>query len=149
MTVEHSRAQLARAMTEDDLKEAVIGEAQLRGWLVHHCRPARAAAGKWSTPIEGDPGFVDLVLVHPRHGVLWRELKSQRGRLDDDQRRWLAALSSSGADAKVWRPIHWVEGSIDLELRGKAHVEIHVTVAPAPTFEEGFAAGLHRGRGGG
>lgn len=118
---EATARQLAQAMTEDDLKGAVLAEAALRGWLVHHDRPARSRRGgedRYSTPIEGDAGFADLVLVHHRHGVLFRELKSQRGTLDEDQRVWLAALSDAHADVAVWRPNDWIEGTIGRQLQG-------------------------------
>lgn len=115
-----SRLALARTMTEDDLKEAVVAAAGLHGWLVHHCRPARVHRGDadaWATPVEGNVGFVDLVLAHPSRGVLFRELKSERGTLDDAQRLWLATLSNGGANVGIWRPRDWVGGAIDLELR--------------------------------
>lgn len=124
MTTAANRAALARAMTEDDLKAAVLDAAALRGWLVHHDRPARArrdGADTYRTAIEGDPGFPDLVLAHRRHGTLFRELKSERGRLSDDQQLWLAALADGGADVAVWTPTNWVDGLIDLELMGTPH----------------------------
>lgn len=111
------RQRIARAMTEDDLLEAVVAAAGFRGWHVHHSRPARTAQG-WRTALVGNPGLPDLVLAHPRHGVLFRELKSMRGTLDDDQRGWLDALTNGGANVAVWRPSDWVDGLIDLELSG-------------------------------
>lgn len=153
MTVADSKRALARAMTEDQLKDAVLGAAALHGWLVHHDRPARARRGgeeRYETAIEGDAGFVDLVLAHPRHGVLFRELKTERGSLSDDQRAWLDALSGSGrADVGVWRPEDWISGLIDVELQGKHRGDrlpaIHVNMGPARTFEQGYAAGLADG----
>jgi hypothetical protein len=53
-----------------------------------------------------EPGFPDLTVVGA-HGVLFRELKSERGRVTADQRRWLDALAAAGADVVVWRPCDW------------------------------------------
>lgn len=116
-----SRAQMARAMTEDDLKAAILDACSVYGWLVHHSRPSRErrdGADVYRTAIEGDAGLPDLILAHPKHGVLFRELKSERGHLRPDQQVWLAALADGGANVDVWTPTAWVDGLIDLELRG-------------------------------
>ena len=92
-------------MTEDEFKTQVIQLAHLHGWLVAHFRPARVIVGgeeTWRTPVSAHgKGFPDLVLV--RGGVvLFRELKTDRGKVSDDQRKWLKATGG-----KVWRPMHW------------------------------------------
>jgi len=69
-------------------------------------------SGKWATPIQGHAGFPDLVLVGGR--VLYRELKSMRGRTSDAQSAWLASLRAAGADACVWRPSDWDEIVVEL-----------------------------------
>lgn len=91
--------------TEAQFQKAVIDLAQHTGWLVAHFRPARTEAG-WRTPVAADgAGFVDLVLVRER--VLYRELKSESGRVRPDQQRWHDALAAAGADIAVWRPSDW------------------------------------------
>lgn len=115
MKVKDLRASL---MSEDDLLEAVLDAARIGGWLVHHCRPARRADGSWSTPLQGSRGLPDLVLVHPAGRTMFRELKSERGVVEHDQRRWLDALAAAGADAGVWRPRDWTSGVIEAELLG-------------------------------
>lgn len=110
-------------MSEDDLKDAVLQTAALLGWLVHHDRPARVTkkgVESWRTNIEGDRGFPDLVLAHPVHGTLFRELKAQQGLVAPDQVAWLEALTNGGADADVWRPSDWTSGRIERALRGRA-----------------------------
>lgn len=107
----------ARAMSEADLQGAVLEAAAYHGWLIHHDRPARTTRG-WATAITGHAGFPDLVLAHPRHGLLLRELKTERGLLTAQQSAWLEALSAGGANTAVWRPTDWLGGVIDLELRG-------------------------------
>ena len=49
-------------MSESALLDAVLALAKLRGWRAHHCRAALTAKG-WRTPVQGDAGFVDLVLA--------------------------------------------------------------------------------------
>lgn len=101
----------APEMSEAELQSMVIQTAELYGWRVHHGRPAMNRSGKWSTPIQGHPGFPDLVLA--RDGVvLFAELKSRRGRTTPDQDLWLDQL---GDHAVLWRPADWP--AIQNELR--------------------------------
>lgn len=114
-------ATVARAMSEDELKANVLDAAASLGWLAHHDRPARTGAGAWATHIEGDPGFPDLVLAHPRHGIAFVELKAERGTVRPDQRRWLDDLTNGappGVTVAVWRPRDWVDGTIETHLAG-------------------------------
>ena len=63
-------------------------------------------------------GFPDLVLVHTSPGrLLFRELKTAKGRLTPKQRHWLRILTAAGEDAAVWRPADWFNGRIEDELR--------------------------------
>ena len=100
-------------MTEDELQRCVIDCAKLFGWLVHHTRPARSAKG-WRTPVQGDAGFPDLVLVRAGR-VLFVELKSARGSVRPNQVRWRDALPDERY--RLWRPADWQNGTIESELR--------------------------------
>lgn len=95
-------------MTEAEFQKAVLDLAKLSGWRVAHFRPARTAHG-WRTAVAADgAGFPDLVLAHPDRGaVLFRELKSERGRLTFEQHEWGRTLTAAGADYAVWRPADW------------------------------------------
>ena len=93
-------------LTETEFKTKVIDLAHARGWLVHHDRPARQGEG-WATPIEGDPGFPDLVLVRDQ-SVIIVELKTTKGVLLDAQRKWLAALTGDGSGRSPRRSA-WVD----------------------------------------
>lgn len=105
-------------MNEAQLQDAVIDLCQLYGLKVAHFRAARTERG-WRTPVGADgAGFPDLVIVG-RNGVLWRELKSDLGRVRAEQFAWLDALHDAGEDATVWRPTDWPD-HIEAELAALA-----------------------------
>jgi hypothetical protein len=113
-----TRATKLLPLTEAAFQRTVIECAKLHGWLVHHTRPGRTAKG-WRTPIQGDAGFPDLVLCHPRRGlILLVELKTDCGRLTAEQERWRLALSRCVWWA-TWRPRDWkwIEGVLRGEFR--------------------------------
>lgn len=100
----------AKGMTEAQLQSMTIDLAARIGWMSYHTHDSRRS----------QPGFPDLVLVHPRQRrVLWRELKSEIGRLRSEQATWVEALRLVGQDVGVWRPSDWTSGRIERELRGK------------------------------
>ena len=98
---------LQARQTEAEFIGAVIEMARLLGWRVHHGRPGRTVKG-WRTPIQGDMGFPDLVLVRGGR-LLFVELKTERGRLSEGQKDWLQALGGCVGRAHLWRPRDWVE----------------------------------------
>ena len=105
-------------MTEATLQERVIELAHLFGWLVMHTRPARTETG-WRTPLQGDPGFPDLVLA--REGVvLLAELKAAAGKLTAEQERWRTELETDACASTpqyhLWRPEDLESGVIEEEL---------------------------------
>lgn len=97
-------------MTEAQFQEGVIAFARLCGWRVFHVSDSRREVvdrRRGVSRMVGDElakGWPDLVLVHPKRGLLVRELKSDRGRLTPEQKEWLAALAAVGVDVDVWRP---------------------------------------------
>lgn len=100
------RAQLAADMTEAVLQAQVVAVARTLGWRVYHTHDSRRS----------HPGFPDLVLVHTLHGILWRELKTMKGRVTAAQRAWLNDLVEAGENADVWRPVDLLEGRVYREL---------------------------------
>lgn len=111
----------APRQTEAQFQRAVVEYAELNQWLVYHTYDSRRS----------NPGFPDLVLV--RDGkLIFAELKSERGRLSQDQERWLRALRrvelalavlarfvvpDRGVHVRLWRPSCWPE--IERELSAK------------------------------
>lgn len=101
------RAELAadRAMPERDLERHVAALCKARNVMYFHPLDSRGT----------NPGFPDDVLiVHGR--VMYRELKSQTGRVRPDQRIVLAALAAAGADVDIWRPADLRTGRIAREI---------------------------------
>ena len=102
-------ALVAKTMREKQLQDAIVAAAQRLGWLVYHTHDSRRS----------QPGFPDLVLVHPGRGrILYRELKTMTGKVTTDQQKWLDALAAAGADVGVWRPTDWLtdDGAVKTAL---------------------------------
>jgi hypothetical protein len=94
-------------MWERDFQRAVVELARLCGWRVFHARPALTRRGRWLTPIQGDAGFPDLVLVRAGR-VIFAELKRVGGKLTAEQQAWLDALHAcAGVECYLWTPADW------------------------------------------
>jgi hypothetical protein len=98
-------------LIESDFLKAVTDLAAWCGWYVYHATPALTPNGKWRTHYLGNAGFPDLVLVHRDKppGVIFAELKTERGKITPGQRAWLNMLDDAGAYAVTWRPQDWDE----------------------------------------
>jgi hypothetical protein len=92
-------------ISETIFQSQIIAAARLYHWRIVHHRPALNRSGKWSTPMEGDKGFPDLVLAKNGYVIL-AELKSNTGKLGPGQQEWLTEL---GEHARLWRPRDWNE----------------------------------------
>ena len=92
-------------LREAVFQERVVEYARLLHWRVAHFRPARTESG-WRTPMQGDPGFPDLVLARGER-IVFAELKAARGELRPGQVDWLAVLGQGPAEVYVWRPSDW------------------------------------------
>ena len=82
--------------TEREFQNAVCTAARALGLLVYHTHDSRRS----------EPGFPDLVIVGAR-GFIFRELKTDKGRMRPEQVAWIERLQLARADADVWRPSHW------------------------------------------
>lgn len=77
--------------------------------------------GRWyhtRYSLGSNKGFPDLVICAPAAGlgVLYRELKSARGKPTPEQQAWLTDLQTAGEDACVWRPADLTQGRIHEQL---------------------------------
>jgi len=104
-------------MSENELLAAVLDLARVYGWRTFHARPAMTAKG-YRTAVSGDgKGFPDLLMSRPGYPLLAVELKSDKGRLTQEQTDWLLSLAYK-ADTHVWRPADWHSGEILRALSG-------------------------------
>jgi len=103
------------AISESDFMSAVIDLGHLYGWRIAHFRPGLSQSGRYLTAVQADgAGFPDLVLVRQNNvgtaTLIILELKSQKGRLSEAQKEWLAVLDKvPGVVARCARPADWDE----------------------------------------
>ena len=90
-------------MTEKDFQQQVTELLSLLGWRWCHFRTAIGYHGRYQTPLDGYPGWPDLVAVKGRR-LLFIELKSAKGKVTQGQQEWLDALQTAGQEVYVWRP---------------------------------------------
>lgn len=102
---DHARHELARRISERELDNRIRDLCRLLGIWRWHAYDSRRSAR----------GFPDLVLVGTRK-TIFRELKTERGRLTLDQKLVGNRLKSSGQDCAVWRPSDLLSGRIAGEL---------------------------------
>jgi hypothetical protein len=93
-------------MTEAQLQAAVTDLCKLYGIWWYHTHDSRKSV----------PGWPDLALCGPK-GLIFRELKSQRGRLRPEQQAWGDRIRQCGQDWNVWRPDDLHSGRIIRELQ--------------------------------
>lgn len=90
---------LAKDASEADFQSTVMALAKQYGWLAFHASPHQVGP-IWRTD---GRGFPDLVLAHPKRGVIFAELKTERGRLTETQADWGNALEPH-VEYYCWRP---------------------------------------------
>jgi hypothetical protein len=61
------------------------------------------------------PGFPDCVIALPG-GPIFSELKRQKARPSLDQVWWLDYFADRGHRCYLWRPMHWLNGTIEAVL---------------------------------
>ena len=93
-------------LTEKQFQSMVVGLARQLSWRVFHPYDSRRSV----------PGYPDLTLCHAEHGVIWAELKTEKGRVSPAQQEWLDHLTSAGQTAVIWRPRHWADRTIQEAL---------------------------------
>lgn len=90
-------------MKEADWQRQVIQLAMTFGWMVQHSRVSKVG-DRHMTAITGHVGFPDLVLAHRTKGVVFVELKAEKGSLRKEQVKWRDTLVDAGAEWYLWRP---------------------------------------------
>lgn len=97
---------VATDMTEAQLLSHVRAVARGLGLRAYHTHDSRRS----------EPGFPDLVIVG-REGIIYRELKTQKGRVRPEQNQWITDLIRAGQNAGLWRPADLLNGTILNEMR--------------------------------
>ena len=81
-------------ITERQFTKQVIDLAGWYGWLRFHQLPGMSKSGRWLSATQGDIGWPDLFLVHPKRcQIVIAELKTEAGRLTPGQELWLDAIT--------------------------------------------------------
>lgn len=83
-----------KAVSEAEFQRQVCQLASLYGFRWYHTHDSRRSPA----------GFPDLVLVHPARGVVYAELKSEKGVIRPEQAEWHELLTKAGQRVYVWRP---------------------------------------------
>ena len=83
----------------------MMTEAQLQALIREACRWHQLLVYHPYDSRRSEAGYPDLTIVGK--SVLFRELKSDRGRLTHVQDTWLRRLAAAGLDSDVWRPADW------------------------------------------
>jgi hypothetical protein len=94
--------------SEAAFQRAVIELARMQGWRVGHIHDSRrqVAPGRFVGDKDA-AGIPDLLLVRDSR-LLAIELKTDKGRLTDEQVAWMHALDvAETVEAAVWRPKMW------------------------------------------
>ena len=89
------------SISEASFMAQVKSLAYQYGWLVHHQPPMRTPRGNIITG--GAAGFPDLVMAHKVKGVVYAELKTEKGKTTAAQDDWLERLGPH-AECYLWRP---------------------------------------------
>ncbi|HEY8597104.1 MAG TPA: hypothetical protein VIL85_01660 [Thermomicrobiales bacterium] len=82
-------------ISEEDFQALVVDLAERFRWLCWHDNDSR----------RNDAELPDLLLLRER--LIWRELKTQKGRLSAEQAAWGERLLRGGQDWAIWRPQDW------------------------------------------
>lgn len=105
-------------MTEAELQEHVrLMCAQLRLYHYHPHDSRRSTAG-----------WPDSVIIGPA-GIIFRELKTERGQLSSKQREVGYLLAQHGLSWEVWRPADLTSGVIGRQLAALAGQRTRIEAA--------------------
>lgn len=85
-----------RLITEAAFQAQTEKLAEGYGWYVYHDRDSR----------KNNRGFPDLFCVHPEHGMVHIELKTEHGTVRPEQKRVINLIRRAGGRAFIARPRH-------------------------------------------
>ena len=102
---------LAAAMPERELQENV--RQLCAGLGLYHFHPHNST--------RSEPGWPDSAIIGRR--MIFRELKSECGKLTPEQAEVGRKLKAAGENWRVWRPSDWLSRQIEKELTELAAVQ--------------------------
>jgi len=118
---------LDEQMSEKELLANVLRLLELFKWdFVYHVfdSGARIVCPKCDFPVPGryarriGEGFPDIIAGRVRdRRMLTTELKSQKGKEADTQKKWRDFFAFIGLETYMWRPSDWSSGEIERILR--------------------------------
>lgn len=85
--------------SERIFQDQVVQIARMNGWHIHHATPHKVG-NTWRSDGQGTP---DLILAHPQRGLIFAELKTERGKMTPHQKLWALAIAP-WAEYYLWRP---------------------------------------------
>jgi hypothetical protein len=88
-------------ISEASFQAQVKSLAYIHGWSLHHSQPSMTRTGRYITT--GSTGFFDIVMAHEQRGLIFAELKTDKGRATEAQLLWLDTLKNY-AETYLWRP---------------------------------------------
>ena len=88
-------------ISEASFQAQVKSLAYLHGWSLHHSQPSMTRTGRYITT--GSTGFPDIVMAHEQRGLIFAELKTEKGKPSEAQLHWLRTLHPH-AECYLWRP---------------------------------------------
>ena len=105
-------------MTEAELQEAVRRMCADLGLYHYHPHDSRRSQAGWP----------DSVIIGPA-GIIFRELKTQAGKLSSEQRHVGYLLTGAGLSWEVWRPADLLDGTIGAQLAALAGHRVRIEAA--------------------
>jgi hypothetical protein len=90
----------AKTITERIFQDQVRTLALMNGWQFFHPSPGQVRPGVWRSDGKGYP---DVTLAHESRGLIFAELKLDKGKASPEQLAWLKALAPY-AEVYIWRP---------------------------------------------
>lgn len=99
----------ANLMTEKQLQSAVMDTLRKFGWRAYHTFDSRRSGA----------GFPDIIAIRGDTGIAI-ELKRQKDKTKPERMReqhaWLTAFDDAGFSTAMYRPSHWLDGTITRDL---------------------------------
>jgi hypothetical protein len=89
-----------KSITERIFLDQVRTLALMNGWQFFHPSPGQVRPGVWRSD---GKGFPDICMASESRGLIFAELKLDKGKASAEQLTWLKALTPH-AEVYLWRP---------------------------------------------